>query len=156
MNWQNPYEVWVIFTICYFLYSNAIYFFLLLSSFISIRKIILKKPLIDSLQERLTKLAPPITIIAPAFNEESSIRESSESFLFLNYPQHEVIIINDGSSDGTLEVLERNFQLKPARRFYDSSLTTSKIKAVYESALFPNLLVVDKENGGKADLLQPQ
>lgn len=151
MSWQDLYLYWIYFVIGYFLYSNSIYLLLLISSFFSIRKIVLKKPLIDSLHSRLTKLAPPITIIAPAFNEEFSIKESSESFLFLNYPQHEVIIVNDGSTDGTFEVLERNFQLQPARRFYDSSLSKTKIRGVYHSLLFPNLLVVDKENGGKAD-----
>ncbi len=95
----------------------------------------------------------PIAILAPAYNEEATIVDSLRSLLGLRYPVFEVIVINDGSRDGTLAALIEGFQLRPVRRVYDSSVPHKPIRELYGSALYPNLLVIDKENGGKADAL---
>src|SRR6266851_4120499 len=47
-------------------------------------------------------MTPPITIIAPAHNEEASIRVAIRNLLELDYPELEVIVVNDGSEDRTL------------------------------------------------------
>jgi biofilm PGA synthesis N-glycosyltransferase PgaC len=65
-----------------------------------------------------TPLAPPITIIAPAHNEESSIRVAVRNLLELDYPQLEVIVVNDGSEDRTLEEMREEFQLRLVRAVY--------------------------------------
>lgn len=99
-----------------------------------------------------SKLMPPISILAPAHNEELSIAQSTRSMLQLEYPDHEVIIINDGSTDRTLQILFEEFHLYKSSRQPLHDFGTAPINAVYES---PNvkLLVIDKQNSGKSDSL---
>ncbi len=95
----------------------------------------------------------PITIIAPAFNEESTIFESSISLLSMEYPQFEVLVVNDGSTDGTLEQLIEKFNLRRTTRVFRRVIETQSIRNIYASPTYPKLVVVDKQNGGKADAL---
>jgi cellulose synthase/poly-beta-1,6-N-acetylglucosamine synthase-like glycosyltransferase len=71
----------------------------------------------------------------------------------LNYPEFEVIVVNDGSKDRTLEVLIERFGLRPVPRSFEYAVPCRPVRTVYESPEHPNLVVVDKENGGKADAL---
>jgi cellulose synthase/poly-beta-1,6-N-acetylglucosamine synthase-like glycosyltransferase len=97
-------------------------------------------------------LAPPITILAPAHNEQASIRVATHNLLELDYPQLEVIIINDGSEDRTLEELREEFRLRPVRAVYVPEAKSALVRGLYRSDADPRLLVVDKEPGGsKAD-----
>ncbi len=97
-------------------------------------------------------LAPPITIIAPAHNEEKSIRVAVRNLLELEYPQLEVIVVNDGSEDGTLEEMRKEFHLRPVRAVYIPDAKSAPVRGLYRSQLNASLLVVDKEAGGsKAD-----
>src|ERR1700682_2150405 len=97
-------------------------------------------------------LAPPITIIAPAHNEERSIRVSVRSLLALDYPQLEIIVVNDGSEDRTLEEMREEFRLRPVRAVYVTDLKSALVRGLYRSSVDSRLLVVDKEPGGsKAD-----
>jgi cellulose synthase/poly-beta-1,6-N-acetylglucosamine synthase-like glycosyltransferase len=96
---------------------------------------------------------PSVSIISPAFNEEASIVESVSSLLTLRYPDFEVIVVNDGSRDGTLRRLIDYFQLERSDLFLHRYLATEKIRGIYASRRYPELLVVDKANGGKADSL---
>src|SRR3954451_2938494 len=73
--------------------------------------------------------------------------------LSLRYPEFEVIVINDGSKDRTLELLIERFHLYRSARYYEATLNTKPIRAVYESMDGIPLVVIDKENGGKADSL---
>jgi cellulose synthase/poly-beta-1,6-N-acetylglucosamine synthase-like glycosyltransferase len=95
----------------------------------------------------------PVSVILAAYNEETAVVPTVESLLELNYPEHEVIVVNDGSSDGTLERLRDVYDLEPYEIFVRRVFDTEQVRAVYRSTLHPNLLVVDKENGGKADAL---
>jgi cellulose synthase/poly-beta-1,6-N-acetylglucosamine synthase-like glycosyltransferase len=97
-------------------------------------------------------LAPPITIIAPAHNEEGSIRVAVRNLLELEYPQLEVIVVNDGSEDRTLEEMRKEFRLRPVRAVYVPDAKSAPVRGLYRSQLNTSLLVVDKEAGGsKAD-----
>lgn len=101
---------------------------------------------------RLSKrLSKPISILVPAYNEEKTILESTKSFLSLNYEKYEVIISNDGSKDQTLEKLIEAYHLVKVDIPPNDVCESRPIKAVYFSSLEPRLVVVDKENGGKAD-----
>jgi cellulose synthase/poly-beta-1,6-N-acetylglucosamine synthase-like glycosyltransferase len=73
--------------------------------------------------------------------------------LQLTYSEYEVVVINDGSKDATLEVLKREFGLLPFPEAYRRLIPTKDIRAIYRSTRFPNLRVIDKFNGGKADSL---
>jgi cellulose synthase/poly-beta-1,6-N-acetylglucosamine synthase-like glycosyltransferase len=96
-------------------------------------------------------LTPPISILLPAYNEEAGIVESVRSLLALRYPEHEVIAVNDGSTDGTMERLRAAFDLAPVRKALRAEIPTAAVRSVYVSRRHPELWVVDKENGGKAD-----
>ena len=97
--------------------------------------------------------APPITLISPAFNEEATLVESVRSLLSLNYPEFEVLVSNDGSTDGTMETLTNAFNLEPVDRVPMGEIPTASVRGTYRSRRYPNLWVLDKENGGKADAL---
>lgn len=68
-----------------------------------------------------------VTVIVPAFNEEKSIASSIESLLSQDYGNYEVVVVDDGSTDRTLEIARR-----------------------YEG---PKVKVIHQENKGKAEAL---
>lgn len=96
---------------------------------------------------------PPISVIVPAYNEESTIATTIRSMLQLNYPSFEVIVVNDGSKDRTVETALREFGLQPFSEVHRHRIPTKPVRATYRSARYPNLRFIDKENGGKADAL---
>ncbi len=98
-------------------------------------------------------MAPTISIIAPAFNESEVIVDCVRSMLSLHYSNYEVIVINDGSEDDTLEKLIEGYKLVKQETVYTSYLKTQKIRGVYKSTIpsLSKLTVIDKENGGKSD-----
>ena len=99
-----------------------------------------------------TPLSPPITVVAPAHNEESSIRVAVRNLLELDYPALEIIVVNDGSVDRTLEEMREEFKLRLVRAVYVPELKSALVRGLYRSGVDSRLLVVDKEPGGsKAD-----
>lgn len=99
-----------------------------------------------------TPLVPPITIIAPAHNEQGSIRVAVRNLLELDFPQLEVIVVNDGSEDRTFEELGEEFRLRPVRAVYVPEAKSAQVRGLYRSEVDARLLVVDKAAGGsKAD-----
>ncbi len=99
------------------------------------------------------KMIPSISIIAPAYNESKSIVSSVKSLLNLRYPDYELIVVNDGSKDETLDCLIEAFQLVRTNYRYKTSLVTAPIRGIYRNDSLPNLIVIDKSNSGKADSL---
>lgn len=96
---------------------------------------------------------PPISLIVPAYGEEATIAESLRGLLLLNYPQFEVVVVNDGSKDRTLEVAIEAFGLMKAPVAYQQPLETAPVRGLYRSLDHPDLVVIDKANGGKADAI---
>jgi cellulose synthase/poly-beta-1,6-N-acetylglucosamine synthase-like glycosyltransferase len=101
----------------------------------------------------VSPLTPGISILLPAYNEQAVIVESVRSLLALHYPLHEVVVVNDGSTDDTLEQLRGAFELVPADRALRTAVPTAAVIGAYVSATHPELWVIDKQNGGKADAL---
>ena len=95
----------------------------------------------------------PVSVIAPAYNEEVCVSACVRSLLALDYPEYEVIVVNDGSTDGTLRRLTEDFDLQPAAPLYRRVIDTSEVQQIYRSRVDPRLTVIDKANGGKADAL---
>jgi cellulose synthase/poly-beta-1,6-N-acetylglucosamine synthase-like glycosyltransferase len=91
---------------------------------------------------------PLVSIVMPAFNEELTIVDSVRALLALDYEAREIVVVNDGSSDGTLALLTRTFQLLAAPVAYAQPLTSAPARGIYRSSSEPALVVVDKENGG--------
>jgi Glycosyltransferases, probably involved in cell wall biogenesis len=102
---------------------------------------------------RYAETSPPIALLAPAYNEALTIVQSVRSLLSLQYPNFEVVVINDGSKDDTLQVLIEAFDLHPIERQFDLEVDHQSIRAIYGAAHQPRLVIVDKANGGKADAL---
>lgn len=108
---------------------------------------------LNSLPHGYTGFEPQITLLVPAFNEEATIATTVKSLLQLSYSEFEIVVINDGSKDKTLDVLIKEFSLIPFPEAYDARLATKPIRTIYHAPAQPNLRVVDKDNGGKADSL---
>jgi len=136
----------------YYLASNLIYLALLIVALFSSRAHHQHLASLRLERMKLSPLTPPITLIAPAHNEEGSIIPSVRSLLRLDYPELEVVVVNDGSKDRTLAKLTDEYQLEPAHVLYIAHIKSAPVRGVYRSACEPRLLVVDKEPGGsKAD-----
>ena len=93
----------------------------------------------------------PVSVIVAAYDEEVVVASTVRSLLAFEYPEFEVVVVNDGSSDDTLARLQEAFELAPYEMFVRRIFTTAPVRGIYRSALHPNLVVVDKDNGGKAD-----
>jgi poly-beta-1,6-N-acetyl-D-glucosamine synthase len=145
-----------VFEISYFI---SLFFFVFVCMGIAVRIIMLllaikwiryEKKLINSPVHNY----PKVSLLIPAYNEQDIIVESVTHVINADYPELEIIVINDGSKDNTLSLLIRAFELieNPDRKIFES-IPTQQIKRVFTSHQIPNLIVIDKENGGKADAL---
>ena len=76
----------------YTLALTAFYLFLMISSYFMIERIKVRYTKIEAdLLLDLPEIAPPISIVAPAYNEEVIIIDNVNSLLSMNYPNFEVI-----------------------------------------------------------------
>ncbi len=141
------------FILVYFIVLHAIYLLLVLVGSVQIRKY--NKGITFAEFDRIARsnLSMPVSIIVPAHNESAIIVNTAENLLRLNYPAHEVIVVDDGSTDRTLDVLIDHFKLRRVEKHGPKRLETEKVKAVFESDEHPNLVVVTKENGRRADAI---
>jgi cellulose synthase/poly-beta-1,6-N-acetylglucosamine synthase-like glycosyltransferase len=98
-------------------------------------------------------LTLPMSVIMPAFNEEVIIAETVLCAIKLRYPQHEVVVVNDGSTDNTLAVLIERFNMRRVDKVGQKRIQTKEVFAVYESADYPTLVVIDKANGRRGDAI---
>ncbi len=100
-------------------------------------------------------LAPPVSIVIPAYNEAAGIVEAARSLAMVSYPRFEIVITNDGSKDETLQLLIDAFDLEQVPYPLRESVPTALVRGVYKSRRSGgvDLTVVDKENGGRADAL---
>jgi cellulose synthase/poly-beta-1,6-N-acetylglucosamine synthase-like glycosyltransferase len=137
----------------YFLLINSFYLLFVVLSLIGIFRYQRMTGYVRLREIFSLPLAKPISIIAPAFNEEAGIIESVHSLLALEYPLYEVIVVNDGSTDSTLAKLVAAFGLKKTNRVFRKSVDTAPVRGIYLSPTEPKLVVVDKVNGRKADAL---
>ncbi|PWF45377.1 glycosyltransferase family 2 protein [Massilia glaciei] len=140
------------FILAYFIALNCGYLALNLVSIVSLRRRG-QEEILDELPQVYSGLEPPISLLVPAYNEEATIAASVHSMLQLTYSQFEIVVINDGSKDATLEVLKQEFGMLPFPEAYRVQLPTKEVRGIYRSTRFPNLRLVDKCNGGKADSL---
>jgi cellulose synthase/poly-beta-1,6-N-acetylglucosamine synthase-like glycosyltransferase len=137
----------------YFLLINSFYLLFVVLSLVGILRYQRVTSYVRMNEIFSLPLAKPVSIIAPAFNEEQGILESVRSLLTLEYPLYEVIVVNDGSTDSTLEKLVGAFNLKKTNRVFRKSVETAPVRGIYLSPAEPKLVVVDKVNGRKADAL---
>lgn len=148
----------LVFNSVIFLYVVALttsYVFLFILSALEMRRYIQRNKFVDYQYILSSSFAPGISLIAPAHNEGLTIIDNVKSLLSIMYNNFEVIVVNDGSKDDTLEKLIEAFDLVPVAFDVRKILKTKPVKTVYKSTnkAFNKLLVIDKVNGGKADAL---
>jgi cellulose synthase/poly-beta-1,6-N-acetylglucosamine synthase-like glycosyltransferase len=100
-----------------------------------------------------SNLTMPVSLIVPCFNEATIIATTIRNLLRLRYPQFEIIVVSDGSTDGTIRLLGESFALRRIDRSGRRIIPSAEILSVHESEMFPNLVVVDKANGRRADAI---
>jgi cellulose synthase/poly-beta-1,6-N-acetylglucosamine synthase-like glycosyltransferase len=144
-----------LFVIGYFILINLVYFVMLVSSYVAIVRYLRRDLFCDFRVIIQSEFSTPISVLAPAYNEQATITVSVDSLLKLNYSTMEVIVINDGSGDGTLDTMIREFGLRKSHQVYARKIKTKPVRGIFVSDKpeLKNLIVVDKEKGGKADAL---
>jgi cellulose synthase/poly-beta-1,6-N-acetylglucosamine synthase-like glycosyltransferase len=98
-------------------------------------------------------LTLPISVLMPACNEEATIVEAVNALRLVEYGEFEIVVIDDGSTDRMLERLIEAFALEKIDRPVRLTVPCERVRAVYLSRQVPNLTVLSKANGGKADAL---
>ncbi len=138
----------------YFLVISIIYMVLLLTS---IPMVLIRDyyefTLGETFNSSLTDNAIPITVVIPTYNEEENVLNCVQSVLNSSYKNVKVIAVNDGSTDTTLDLLIKHYDMHEEDYLIRTVIPTQKVKKVYRSRIYPNLLVIDKENGRTGDAL---
>lgn len=96
-----------------------------------------------------SSLKLPVSIILPAHNEEDWISDSLQALLNINYPEFEIIVVNDGSTDGTFDILNNILKLKLVDAIYIKHYKDGRLRGVLKSEKYPNVTVIDKDIGNK-------
>lgn len=139
--------------IAYMLFSSLSYLLLFLLAFRKVKredKLDRRESTEDFLGNQNTY---PVSILVPAYNEEVGVVSTVRSLLALEYPEKEVIVIDDGSKDQTSERMIEAFNMKQIPFAVRTHIETAEILAIYQSAIFPYIRLIKKANGGKADAL---
>ena len=126
MSWQAVADVATWFFLAYFIALAACYLLLNACSLLELPRQ-LEASLPGLLPRPHSRYEPPVSVVMPAFNEEATIAPAVRSILQLEYPEFEVIVVNDGSRDGTLEALTREFSLVPFPEAYRRQIDTKPV-----------------------------
>lgn len=137
----------------YFLALNTLYLMFCVVAYVRLRQHRRRWTARDLEAIMRSSATPAISIVVPAYNEEATLGESVRALLLLNYPQFEVIVVSDGSTDRTVAVGGREFELVRAPASHAQPIPTQPARGVYRSVANQDLLMIDKENGGKADAI---
>jgi cellulose synthase/poly-beta-1,6-N-acetylglucosamine synthase-like glycosyltransferase len=148
---QDGYEWLIVGYSSVYVFSYLIFAFL---SYYAIRRYVLMQHYINDDVLLKSNKTYGVSIVAPAFNESTTIVDNVKCLMSLTYPKFEVVIVNDGSTDNTLDKLIEEFDLVKVPFFYQEQIVTAPVKDHYKSKdpRYSKLLVVDKENRkSKAD-----
>ncbi len=142
-----------LFVLGYFIALNSIYLGLFAVSLFEVLRFVRRTFFSDYRQIMQSEMTWPISVLVAAHDEEKTIVETVRSLLMANYGEFEVVVVNDGSTDATLERLAKAFELRRMDRVYRRAIPTEPVRGVYGSLAHANLTVVDKVKGGKSDAL---
>lgn len=131
------------------------YVILAIFSAFTMRYYLRKNSFVDYETILSSPISPSISVIAPCYNESRSIVENIRSLLSIHYSNYDVIIVNDGSTDDSLQKMIDAYSLVKVDYAFDNVLITQDVRGIYKSTnqSFHKLIIVDKVNGGKADAL---
>ena len=157
MNFLNAVRAFIVvfnyFCMAFTIVLNIVYIIQLAVSFFRVRSDYSRHFSDDYLRYEHSENLMPISLVIPAFNEQENIVQNVRSLMKLNYPSFEVIVVNDGSTDRTADLMINSFHMNPIETSIRNQIATKQIRGVYYSKKYPNLIFVDKENGGKSDAL---
>jgi cellulose synthase/poly-beta-1,6-N-acetylglucosamine synthase-like glycosyltransferase len=140
------------FFLLFFVCLNGGYLITIFFAFLKLPGYLQNQVLRYKLPQAQSDFLPPISLVVLAYNEEQVVVSSIHSLLQLDYPAFEIVVVNDGSKDKTLEVLKQEFRLVEFPEAFRYRINHKPVRTVYQSTIFPQLRVIDKENGGgKAD-----
>ncbi len=139
----------------YYVFIYAVIFFIsTVSSMLELNEYKRKQIYLNQLDIAGDKNNIPISILVPAYNEEETVNDCIDSLLHLDYPEYEIVIVDDGSKDDTSKVVKNKFDLKRVQRPIRRVVKTQKEEAIYEGSLNNvKLTLIKKPNGGKASAL---
>jgi cellulose synthase/poly-beta-1,6-N-acetylglucosamine synthase-like glycosyltransferase len=143
--------LWLI--LAYYITLHAIYLLLVLLGATQVRRYHRGITFAEFRRIGESPLSMPVSLIIPCYNESAIIVETISNALRLNYPQFEVIVVSDGSTDGSIDILKKSFHLRRVDRFGRRQIETREIQGVYESSDHSNLVVIEKVNGRRADAI---
>lgn len=139
------------FFLTYFVALNGTYLLLTAISLAVLPRFV-RRQTSHKLPRHQSGFEPPISLIVTAFNEEAVIIPTIRALLQLDYPEFEIVIVNDGSTDNSLGVLTREFDMVAVPTAFRRRTEHKPVRSVYQSRKYSNLRIIDKENGGcKAD-----
>lgn len=149
---HTPVEIVFVALLGYFLSLNSLYLAITVAALVQLHR---ESGLRYIDYERIAKSAAslPVSIIMPAYNESLILRETVGAMLASVYNEFEVIVVNDGSTDATVQTAIEVFAMEPHDVFHPAPLPSAHVRGTYRSRLHPNLWLIDKENGGAADAL---
>ncbi len=155
---NNGFDIIDLFNNFFLIYGSILFFlyiFIALLSTLELRKHLSKNINTEYKTMLALERLPSVSIIAPAYNEEQTIVDNIRCLLSIYYPMLEIIIVNDGSKDNSMQKIIDHFHLNKVNLAVDNAIQTKAIKGVYKSSnpSYSNLIVIDKENGGKGDAL---
>lgn len=157
MSWTDMLVRFVVgfnfFVLFYFLALNSIYLCLFFVSLGEVFRFVRRTFFSDYRQIMQSDMTWPISVLVAAHNEEKTIVGTVRSLMMINYSEFEIVVVNDGSDDKTLDELVQAFDLRRVDKVYKRSIPTKPVRGIYGSLVYPNLVVVDKEQGGKPDAL---
>src|SRR5688572_6923121 len=139
--------------LAYFVLINSLYLFFSVSAYVLLIRHQRRWTVRELGAVMRSPATPGVSIVVPAYNEETGIVDTVRSLLRLNYPLFEVIVVDDGSKDGTLARLREAFGLVRAPGSYEPRLETADVSGVYRSLTLREVVAIGKINGGKADAM---
>ncbi|MEV8507068.1 glycosyltransferase [Actinoplanes sp. NPDC051475] len=139
----------------YFIALNSGYLVLIVLAGLEFRRHLRRLPFAGADDMFRSPLTLPVSVIVPAYNEGAGIVAAVQAMTALRYPRYEVVVVDDGSSDDTFELLRERFDLVPVPRVVPAEIPyRSQVLSVHVARANPQTLtVVRKTNGGKADAL---
>lgn len=152
--WQNFVTFYSYFVFVYSLLLIFMYCFLLVNAYLYANRYQnWTKSYLKNIVDK-SPYTPGVSIVAPAYNEEVTIFDNVTSLMKMEYPKFEIVIVNDGSKDKTLQILIDSFDMVEVPYDYVYHVHCQPFKRLFKSKnpKFSKLVVVDKTNGGtKAD-----
>src|SRR5438270_9588581 len=141
-----PEQIFFVCLLGYFLVLNSLYLAITVAALVQLHRESGRR-YIDYERLEASAATLPVSVLIPAYNEAEILPDALIALLASNYGEFEIIVVNDGSTDNTLETVIWAFELEPHDVFHPHPLRTMPVRGTYRSRRYPQLWLIDKENG---------